>query len=399
MQRALKVVRYLREDGWQPVVLTANPQAYARTHPGQLGEIPSDVPVHRAFALDATRHLSIRGRYPGCFSWPDPWISWYPAALWSGRRLIRRYRPAVIWSTFPIATANLVALQLTKWSGVPWIADLRDPMTMNSYPPDRMRFRFTRWIEQRTVEFASNIVFTAEHTRKMYEARYPSLNSKSVLIPNGYDETNFPHGAAPARMQAGEQVTLLHSGSLQPVGRNPHKFFQAIKQLKETRGIGSSGLRIVFRGSGFEGQYRIAAGEAGVADMVEFADYLPYEQAIEEMVRADGLLMFQGAVYNHAIPAKFYEYLYARRPLFALVDKDGETRRVLDELGIESVASIDSVDEIAERLEVFISAVRNGEYALPPEAAIEAYSRRRQTLRLSGLLESAAAVGSSFGAS
>ena len=29
MQRALKFVRYLREDGWRPVVLTVHPRAYS----------------------------------------------------------------------------------------------------------------------------------------------------------------------------------------------------------------------------------------------------------------------------------------------------------------------------------------------------------------------------------
>lgn len=79
MQRALKVVRYLREDGWRPVVLTADPRAYASTHSNQLSEIPDDVPVHRAFAIDTSRHLSFRGKYPGCLAWPDPWVSWWPA--------------------------------------------------------------------------------------------------------------------------------------------------------------------------------------------------------------------------------------------------------------------------------------------------------------------------------
>lgn len=392
MQRALKVVRYLREDGWRPVVLTADPRAYARIHADQLSEIPDDVPVHRAFAIDATRHLSFGGKYPGCFAWPDPWVSWWPTGTWLGKRVIRRYRPDVIWSTFPITTASLIALRLAKWSGLPWIADLRDPMTMDGYPADAMRFRCARWIEQKTVERAARVVFTAEYTRKMYEERYPGLDRKTVLIPNGYDEFNFPELPVPAlSSKAKSPLRLVHSGALQPDGRNPGSFFEALAKLKREGRINSNSLQVVFRACGFEGRYRSAAEALDIGDLIVFGPYLPYEQAIEEMVSADGLLVFQGSTFNHAVPAKIYEYFYARRPVFALLDKAGETQRVLREVGIVSIASIDDSDEIARQLAAFIAGLEGGDYRLPPESAIEIYSRRQQTLRLSGLLKAAAA--------
>src|SRR5437762_11692 len=61
--RILKFCRFLPEFEWQPVILTANVRAYERLDPTLVGEIPSDVPVFRAFALDTQRHLSAKGRY------------------------------------------------------------------------------------------------------------------------------------------------------------------------------------------------------------------------------------------------------------------------------------------------------------------------------------------------
>jgi hypothetical protein len=68
--------------------------------------------------------------------------------------LIRQYRPDAIWSTYPIATAHLIALTLQKLSGLPWIADQRDPMLDDSdplapYPPEPRLHRMHAWIEQR----------------------------------------------------------------------------------------------------------------------------------------------------------------------------------------------------------------------------------------------------------
>jgi hypothetical protein len=40
---------------------------------------------------------------------------------------------------------------------------------------------------------------------------------------------------------------------------------------------------------------------------------------------ADLLLVFQGSYFNAQIPAKIYEYLRAQRPVFSVLDPDGDT--------------------------------------------------------------------------
>jgi glycosyltransferase involved in cell wall biosynthesis len=386
MQRSLKFVRYLHEYGWNPVVLSASPRAYSKTNDSQLTEIPDGVPVHRAFGLDARRHFAIGGRYPGFLAWPDQFVSWWPAAVIAGRRLIRRHRPCAIWSTFPINTANLVALHLAGWSRLPWIADLRDPITLDGYPPEPVRFRLARSIERRTVTKASRVVFTAKRTLDTYVARYPWLAEKAVLIPNGYDESNFP-SSLPAGSKESAKMTLLHSGALQLRGRNPQCFFEALAKLKARGQVSIERLRVVFRGSGFDDVYRKMAIDHGVSDLVAIEGHLPYEAAIQEMVEADALLILQGSAYNQAVPAKLYEYLYARKPVLGLIDRDGETQRVLQEVGITETADIDDPSDIAACLLKLLESRGTDCRFRARESEVEKYSRRSQTLVLSGLLD------------
>src|SRR5439155_23600653 len=127
IHRTLKFSRYLSEYGWQPIVLTCHPRAYARREATD-GNIPPGVLTVRAFALDTSRHLSFRGAYPRWMALPDRWMVWCPAAVTMGARLIRNYRPDILWSTYPIATAHTIGLALRRWSGLPWVADFRDPM-------------------------------------------------------------------------------------------------------------------------------------------------------------------------------------------------------------------------------------------------------------------------------
>src|SRR5262245_14173538 len=76
IQRTLRFVQHLPSFGWDPCVLTAAPLAYERTSNDLLSDVPPNVPLKRAFALDTARHLSIGGRYPGFLALPDRWMTW-----------------------------------------------------------------------------------------------------------------------------------------------------------------------------------------------------------------------------------------------------------------------------------------------------------------------------------
>ena len=52
IQRALRFSQYLREFGWEPIVLTAHPRAYQDKSEDLLADVPPGVIVERAFALD-----------------------------------------------------------------------------------------------------------------------------------------------------------------------------------------------------------------------------------------------------------------------------------------------------------------------------------------------------------
>ena len=122
IQRTLRFAKYLPEFGWEPLVLTAHPRAYERTSNDQLSEIPADTIVVRAQAFNTARHMSICGKYPGFLARPDRWVSWLPGAFFAGMAMIKRYKPDVIWSTYPIGTAHLIGEALHRHSGLPWVA-------------------------------------------------------------------------------------------------------------------------------------------------------------------------------------------------------------------------------------------------------------------------------------
>ncbi len=386
--RTLGFARHLPPLGWDPIVLSARAAAYPRTAPLNDDSIPPGCLVHRAFALDA-RHLGFGGKYPGFFAQPDRWISWWPAAVWHGLRLIRRHRVRVIWSTYPIMSAHCIARTLSAITKLPWVADFRDPVassvsTANSYSMASQH----RW-ERRVLRSAARVVFTTQGALDDYAQRFPaaSRDGRLMVIANGYEETAFSNLPAAPPPLKGRPLVFLHSGLLYAEGRNPVAFFEALARLKASERIDAQNLKVVLRASGFESTYAPALKRLGLDDIVTLASSVSYKDALSEQAEADALLLFQGSKFDRQIPAKLYEYLRIGRPIFAMVGEHGDTARTLRDTGGAELVPLDDADTITTRLAAFIAAVREGR---APKAGLDVvmkYSRKEGANALARLLQ------------
>lgn len=389
--RTLSFSRHLPEFGWQPIMLTAATRAYPRVRFDQCDQIPASMPIERAFALDARKHLSIRRVYPGWLAIPDRWSSWWAGAVPTGLALIRRYRPDVIWATQPILTAFAIAHTLNRLTGIPWVADFRDPVGYDvdgSWVSTRVR----RWIERKAVASCARAVFTAPGAARLYADRYPRVPAERwAVVRNGYDEAVFKH-LEPVAPRAGRPLRLVHSGLLYPDNRDPRPLFRAIADLKTAGRLTAEDLQVVLRASGFEDYYRDLIGQMRIDDIVKLKPSIPYADALRELCEADGLLVFQGAGYNGQIPTKIYEYLRVKRPILALVDPAGDTARVLREAGIRPILPMDRSETIAAGLPKFINDVRAGAAAVAPDDVIASHERGMRSRQLADLFNEVAAV-------
>ena len=375
------------------MVLTAHHRAYIQTNPHQLDDIPTEIIVKRAFALDTARHLSFRRSYMKTLALPDRWVSWCVGGIPSGLSLIRKYKPQIIWSTYPIATAHLLGFILKKLTGLPWIADFRDSMTEENYPRDPQTRRYYQWIEQKALRSSSLNIFTAPSTVQLYLKRYSWLKAESCLvISNGYDEQDFQDITIRGleSLKPGSCLRLLHAGVVYPHERNPEALFQALSELKTKGTIDSTMLRIEFRGAGSEHRYSSMLQELQIHDIVHLLPSLPYRESLHDCAQADGLLLLQGASCNHQIPAKVYEYLRLQKPILALTDQMGDTAKMLSECGGATILDMQDAQSLCEGLPVFLDQVRKGNHPVPFINIIEKFSREAQAKVLAQALTSVA---------
>ncbi len=390
IQRTLKFSKYLPEFGWEPIVLTAHPRAYPSIGNDQIEEASNQL-THRSFALDTSRHLSFMGRYPSFMSLPDRWVSWWFGAVPLGLYLIKKYRPDIIWSTYPIATAHLIGLSLCRLTGVSWVADFRDPMTDEVYPFDPLTRRTYQWIERKTIDHCSQVVLTTPGAIKVYTERFPQTpTSKFCLIKNGYDEESFATAEAGVTVEKdkNKQIVLIHSGVIYPSERDPVPFFEAVTALYQQGVVSPTNLKIILRATEHDSYLLQLISKYGIGEIVLLAPSISYKAALAEMLTADGLLILQASNCNNQIPAKLYEYLRARRPIFAMTDPMGDTAMTLKNMGINTIAPLDSKDGIMHKLLHFLELIKENNAPIASMEKVLENSRRSKSKELTGLFNS-----------
>lgn len=387
--RSVAFSRWLPESGWRVSVLTVPPRAYPNVATQNLRMIPEDTKVVRAFALDSQRHLSVRGRYLRSLALPDRWSTWIVGGVLAGLRLCREDRPDVLYSTYPTPSSHVIGWLLHRLTGIPWVAEFRDPMVEEGYPAVRIERDLRRWIERKVLRNASRVVVVTESARRLYCKRADRGSDFVVNVPNGFDED--PAGRRPdppsCRTESrNKPLVVLHSGVLYPAERNPRPLLEALSQLAKESLLDHT--LFVFRGAGNETKWRQSADELGLKDVVEFRDQISYAAAVEEMRNADALMVLQGAACNRQIPAKVYEYLATGKPVLCLADPRGDTAALFNSLGLGEPTALEDTHGLQTAVRRFLDQIEAGSIKVADRAAIEGMSRRAQTGKLAIVLDS-----------
>lgn len=382
LQRSLSLARHLPACGWQPEILTASRFAYEQTSATQV-ELPADLVVHRALALDAKRHLSIAGRYPGFLARPDRWRSWWLPATLRGIQLLRSGHFDAIWSTFPIATAHRIGASLARHSGLPWIADLRDPMAHDGYPREISQWKAYEKVERKVFERAAAVVTVTPGCADYYRLRYPQAANRIHMIRNGAD----PLPEDPSVRGPGRDFVLLHSGLIYPWERDPTALFDALVLLRERRPDLTRRLRLRLRAPGAQDWLFRLAQDRNLQEIVEILPPINHLAAQREMREASALLVLQAANCSLQIPAKLYEYARTQRPILALSSPEGDTW--IETLRLGGVCTpIDQAEAITERLTHLIEAPES--FARPADTDTGYAERSRE---LADLLDALPLLG------
>lgn len=267
------------------------------------------------------------------------------------------------------------------------IVEFRDPWITSRSGPDLELFRgrYERNRIRTLAEIDSVVAVTTGIADQMIA---DGARSPAVIAVNGVPDELFDLQEA-AQRDPQRNLVMLYLGEFY-LGRNPTSLLDALASIRSSTSAELEPFRLEFVGEVDEtpaGPLADLLAERGFSDVTRISERVPYQQAKQLLADSDIFLLL--AQYQpRQIPNKLYEYLAYRRPIFAIVDEDGETARVLRNTGHgDTMVFPDSPPQVVERaLALSIERARAGS-PVGDEKAIRALATSAQFAKVINLIK------------
>jgi LmbE family N-acetylglucosaminyl deacetylase len=322
---------------------------------------------------------------------PDPTaLAWFPQALVHLLRLIRHDRPDVVVTTSGPESTHLLGLVASHF-GIRWVADYRDGWLRDVRHPALLR-PVDRALEQRIARGSTIVTAVNDAIAAEVEQRH---GVRAFTISNGFDRAAVAGASDERKTLDPDRFSLVHTGSLAidadetVIRRGSHTraFLDALTLLLAEAPELSSRLELVVAGPTSDTEREVLV-QGDLRKIVRVLGLLPRERALGLQQAADGLLLIPGG--PAATTAKIFEYLAARRPIFAVTERDGAAAELLREAGEHTVAGTGDPVSLAGAFETYLARWKGGaSYEARPAFDLEAYEYESLGRKLLQLVTSA----------
>jgi hypothetical protein len=423
--RPLRFVRHLSRMGWQLGVVSCLPPSYERYDPKLLSLVPAEVDVKRVSfrdpwqAFQAKRNSKTRetlrngvaeaesqgshqasyrsilrkavSRIEACCYHPDMAMPWIRPSVAAAVEACARLQASVIWATAGPVASFSVAEQVSQRTNIPYVLDFRDAWTITHNEFEALRPKWVRDRDRRNMyrllANAQAVIFTYESVAQCFWTAYRGALKKDRihLIPNGF-EGPIEEFTVPTHS---DRCEILYAGTLSSYDYEP--FLISIQRFKELDASLSTKLHVRFVGEGMDNVARRAA-TLGLADIVETSEAVTHSEVVNLQKQAHALLIFgrPKEMKGHELfaGAKLFGYLKSGKPILGVLPHD-ETKRILEYVGVSTIASVDSIAEILAALKQLLSAYCSHRLfsLVPNRSACLVFSAERQAQDLLPALE------------
>jgi hypothetical protein len=405
-QRPLKFVKYLPDYGITPIVLCPQ-KAYWKAYDESLLDLPfvKKTKIYRCGVERLRRYYHLRyekghkshplyylmGLKSLCFL--DFFSSWYFECRQKAFEVIQREEIDCIMTTSPPDSIHFFGLFLKKMTKIPWIMDIRDAIVGDPNRPSTLITRIQdpfRYLHEKRFILSSNaIVSVSDPIIDSIRSRYPALRLQSKLhtISNGFDEEDFTNMRISEKHR--NHLLITYTGSF--MGKQtPEHFLKAIQRLVDDKSIDPSDLKIQFVGH-YDEPIRNMLNHYSKRIPIEILDFQPYDKTLRHQAESDVLLLIvsidEKEKGQQTMTGKFFEYIGARQPLFALVP-EGPLKDLIQKGNFGTVAPSKNVSKIAERFwSIYQQWKESGTVSYAPDLSLRnQFSRKYLTEKLAAVV-------------
>jgi len=264
-------------------------------------------------------------------SFPDRYNLWIPFALMCGYKELRSGQYDAIYSSSPPIVDNILAAALQRLSGLPWVADFRDPWTQNPYLQfTPFELKATRALERKVLEGSSAIVTVSEPLAGMLRELHGDREGGVDCITNAFDPDDFRGHVEPPS----DRFVITYAGMFYGDKRSPAGFMRAVEELLSEGAIDPDELLVRLYGP-YDPLVQEVKASLTHPEVLEVNDVVSRQEVIEHERESTALLIL---VWDDAYSAtgyggKVFEYLGARRPILAWNPAGGVLDELLEQTG------------------------------------------------------------------
>lgn len=155
---------------------------------------------------------------------------WVKPATKIGEEILQGKNFDCIVSSFSPPCSHMVAANLSKKSGVPWLADYRDLWADNHIGSAKFPFSIIeKWKERSTVgEVAKVITTVSQPLAKSLQKRF---NQPVAVVENGYDPEEYLSLNLDKRF-SNKVINIVYAGNIYPNRRDPEPLLNVIASNK-----------------------------------------------------------------------------------------------------------------------------------------------------------------------
>ncbi|MDI7258440.1 MAG: glycosyltransferase [Thermodesulfobacteriota bacterium] len=408
VQRTLKFVKYLRQFGWEPIILTLKEfrSGYFAYDSKLSNELPKDIKIFRVypslgiliyfffgemFSFIGLKKLG--EKLLSAITIPDMEIFWIPLLLLKVRKLLKQKKIDLIYTSAPPQSLNVLGILLKKLYKVKWVADYRDPWTHNAFYNDKPDYKdkLNRYLELKAHNKADLIIANTGGNRRKIINEFGVSPQTIHVLTNGYDEKDFEHIGK--NSFDNDKFNIVYTGAFYH-GYTPDAFLVALSLLFSQKEYLKKEFNFHLAGileKKTEVDILSKIGQMKLDHITIFYGNLPHSESVSLLTKADLLLLilWSGKGSDSCIPAKIFEYLRSGKPILAIVPEKGECAELIIRLKAGIVVEPDDVKGIQDAIYDCYELWKEHKLGIKMDwQEISNYERQHLTKKLAKLFES-----------
>ncbi len=407
-QRPSKLARYLPACGWSVDVITAAHQRFPW----------NDTSLERWGESESV--LRVEGWEPACLAprvasacptstrqWVEDRLYWRMVrlterlglgngeSLWvasAARKALQKHSEApfdVVITTGPPHFVHRIGRKLATRTGVPWVADVRDPLVSDFDRQQRdpaVAARNTR-LESSILQHASAVVTTCQSLADDLRQRYPRRAGHVHVITNGFDRADIAPLAGTVFPL--DVCTFVAAGAFYG-RRDLGRVVRPLRRVMQAHPEWMDRVRLTVAGTLDTQQHRYWTRHR--PEWMDLAGYVPHTEALRlEMSAACNIVIVPDCDHGRAsIPGKLFELLALPAHILMLAPNGSEAARIGVHAGACTQASLESERSAAAAMERIAAQYFAGRLEASRQwTALDSYDRRAVAGRFADVLRAA----------